>query len=84
MDKQCHSNKDLERSLFEEYPKIFHDSSENEVEMDIDTTLETKPAIDREEKLRNVEEKLLSNKSNERFTDYFGVINDPNLTQHKR
>ena len=66
--------------FLKEYPKIFNDSSENEVEMDIDTTMETKPAIDREEKLRKVEEKLLSNKSNEKFTDYFGVINYPNLT----
>ena len=63
-----------------EYPKIFNDSSESEVEMDIDTTMETQPAIDREEKLRKVEEKLLSKRTNERFTDYFDVINDPNLT----
>ena len=66
--------------FLKEYPKIFNDSSENEVEMDIDTTMETKPAIDREEKLRKVERNLLSNKTNERFTDYFDVINDPNLT----
>ena len=60
MDKQCHSNRDLERPFFKEYPKIFNGSSANEVEMDIgiDTTMETKPAIDREEKLREVEEKL--------------------------
>ena len=31
--------------FLKEYPKIFNDSSENEVEMDIDTT---KPAIDRD------------------------------------
>ena len=62
------------------YPKIFNDSLENEVEMDIDTTMETKPTIDREEKLREVERKLLSNKTNERFTNYEGLINDPNLT----
>ena len=66
--------------FLKEYPKIFNDSSENEVEMDIDTTMETKPAIDKEEKLCKVERKLLSNKTNERFTDYFDVINDPNLT----
>ena len=65
-----------------EYPKIFNDSSENEVEMDIDidTTMETKPTIDREKKLREVEERLLSKRTNERFTNYEGVINDPNLT----
>ena len=68
--------------FLKEYPKIFNGSSENKVEMDIgiDTTMETKPAIDREEKLGKVEEKLKSNKTNERFTDYFDVINDPNLT----
>ena len=63
-----------------EYPKIFNDSSENEVEMDIDTTMETKPTIDIEDKLRKVEEKLLSKRTNERFADYFDLINDPNLT----
>ena len=70
--------------FLKEYPKIFNDSSENEVEMDIDTTMETKPAIDKEEKLCKVERKLLSNKTNERFTDYFDVINDPNLTQTQK
>ena len=63
-----------------EYPKIFNDSSENEVEMDIGTTMETKSTIDGEEKLRKVEEKLLSKRTNERLTDYFDVINDPKLT----
>ena len=50
------------------------------MDIGIDTTMKTKPPIDREEKLREVEEKILSNKSNERFTNYFGVTNDPNLT----
>ena len=65
------------------YPEIF---DKNEVEMDIEvaTTMETesKPTIDREEKLRKVEEKLLSKKTNEMFTriNYEDVINDHNLT----
>ena len=42
--------------------------------------METKPTIDREKKLRKVEEKLLSKRTNERFVDYFDVINDPKLT----
>ena len=42
--------------------------------------METKPAIDREEKLRKVEEKLLSKRTDERFTDYDGVMHDPDLT----
>ena len=66
--------------IFKEYPKIFNDFSENEAEMDIATTMETKPTTDREKKLREVEEKLLSERANERFTNYEGVFNDPNLT----
>ena len=68
--------------FLKEYPKIFNNSSENEVEMDIDidTTMETKPTIDREKKLKEVEEKLLSERTNERFTNYEGVFKDPNLT----
>ena len=48
--------------------------------IDIDITMKTKPPIDREEKLRKVEEKLLSNKTNERFTNYDGVMSDDNLS----
>ena len=48
--------------------------------MDIDTTMETKPIIDREKKLRKVKERLLSKTTNERFTNYDGVMSDPNLT----
>ena len=63
--------------FWRKYPEIFNDSSENEVEMD--TTMKTKPPIDREEKLRKVEEKLLSNKTYERFTDY-DVMSDDMLS----
>ena len=68
--------------FLEKYPEIFNDSSENEDEMniDIDTTMKTKPPIDREEKLRKVEEKLLSNKTHERFTNYDGVMSDNNFS----
>ena len=68
--------------FLKEYSKIFNGSSENEVEMDVDvdTTMRTKPPIDREQKLRKVEEKLLSKRTNERFTDCDGVMLDPNLT----
>ena len=59
----------------EKYPKIFNVSTENEIEME--TTMETES---REEKLRKVEEQLLSNKTDERFTNYDGVMSDPNLT----
>ena len=69
---------DTWREFFEKkYPKMFGDSSENEVRMDVDvdTTMKTesKPIVDREEKLWKVEEKLLSNKTKERFTTYDGT-----------
>ena len=59
---------------------MFGNSSESEMDIDVDTTMETKPAIDRDEKIKKVEGKLLSKRTNERFTNYFDVINDPNLT----
>ena len=40
----------------------------------------TKPSIDREEKLRKVEERLLSNKTYARFTTYDGVMTDDDLS----
>ena len=48
--------------------------------VDVGTTMKTKPPIDREEKLWKVEEKLLSNKTNERFTTHDGVMSDDGLT----
>ena len=59
---------------------MFDDSSENEVEMDTTMETESRPIIDREEKLRKVEEKLLSNETNERFTNYDGVMSDDGLS----
>ena len=66
--------------FLKEYPKMFGNSSGTEMDVDVDTTMWTKPPIDREEKLRKVEEKLLSKRTNERFTDCDGVMLDPNLT----
>ena len=76
---------DTWREFFEKkYPKMFGDSSENEVKMDvdIDTTMgtECRPIVDREEKLWKVEEKLFSNKTKERLTTYDGVMSDDGLT----
>ena len=50
--------------------------------IDIDTTMETesRPNIDMEDKLRKVEEKLLSKRTNERFTNYDGIMLDNNLS----
>ena len=66
----------------ERYPEIFSNFSENEVEME--TEVESKPAINREKKLREVEERLLSKRTTESFTDYDGVMSDPNLTLTKK
>ena len=70
--------------FWRKYPEIFNDSSENrdEMDVDVDTTMETesRPIVDREEKLRKVEEKLLSKRTNERFTNYDGVMSDDSLS----
>ena len=69
------------REFFDKkYPKMFSDSSGTEMDIDVDTTMKTKPPIDREEKLKKVEEKLLSKRTNERFTNYDGVMSDDNLS----
>ena len=62
------------------YEKSIRDSSESEMDIDFDTTMETKPTIDREEKLQKVREKLSSERTNERLTDYDGVMSDKNLS----
>ena len=59
---------------------MFSNSSGTEMDVDVDTTMRTKPPIEREEKLRKVEEQLLSNKSYERFTNYDGVMSNNNLS----
>ena len=70
--------------FLKEYPKMFGDSSGTEMNIDVDTTMKTKPPIEREEKLRKVEEKLLSKRTNERFTDCDGVMLDPNSTSTQK
>ena len=42
--------------------------------------METKPTIDKEKKLQKVREKLLSNKTHERLTNYDGVMSDNSLS----
>ena len=60
---------------------MFGNSSGTEMDVEVDTTMEieSRPIIDREEKLRKVEEKLLSNKTYESFTNYDHVISDNKL-----
>ena len=50
--------------------------------IDVDTTMETesRPNVDIEDKLRKVEEKLLSKRTDERFTNYDGIMFDNNLS----
>ena len=50
--------------------------------IDVDTTMETKskPNVDMEDKLRKVEEKFLSKRTDERFTNYDGIMLDDNLS----
>ena len=63
--------------FLEKYPEIFRDSSENEVEIDIDEG-KTRP---KKPNLAEIREKLLcNNRTTEVFTDYHGVESDPNLT----
>ena len=59
---------------------MFGDSSGTEMDVDVDTTMRTKPPIEREEKLRKVKEKLLSKRTNERFTDCDCVMSDNKLS----
>ena len=68
MDKDAEQIRTWREHFLEKYPEIFSYSSENEAEMD--TEVESKPAIDREKKLRKAEEKLLSKITEERFTNH--------------
>ena len=72
--------KNIRESFWERYPEIFNDFSENEAEMETTMETESRPIVDREEKLRNVEQKLLSKRTNERFTNYDGVMSDNSLS----
>ena len=74
--------------FWRKYPEIFNDSSENgdEMDVDVDATMKTesRPIVDREEKLWKVEEKLLSKRTNERFTNYDGVMSDDSLSRPQK
>ena len=56
------------------------------MDVDVDTTMETesRPIVDRQEKLRKVEEKLLSKRTNERFTNYNGAMFDNSLSRPQK
>ena len=62
--------------FWRKYPEIFRDSSENEVEMDIDEG-KTRP---KKPYLAEIRKMLLCKRMTEVFTDYYGVESDPDLT----
>ena len=62
--------------FWRKYPEIFRNSSENEVEMDIDEG-KTRP---KKPNLVEIRKRLLCKRTTEAFTDYCGVESDPNLT----
>ena len=72
--------KNIRESFWERYPEIFNDSSENEVEIETTMETESRPIVNREEELRKVEERLLSKRTNERFTNYDAVLSDDSLS----
>ena len=62
--------------FWKKYPEIFNDSSENEVEMDIDKG-KTRP---KKPNLVKIRKRLLCKRTTEVFTNYHGIESDPNLT----
>ena len=72
--------KNIRESFWERYPEIFNDSSENEVESNIDEG-KTRP---KKPNLGEIKERLLRNRTTEAFADYHGVQYDPNLTLVER
>ena len=80
MDEKWRVNKNLERAFFGKYPEIFSNSSENEVEMDIDEG-QTRP---KKPILAEIRERLLCKRMAERFVNYDEVVSDCNLTLTER
>ena len=62
--------------FLKEYPKIFNDSSENEVEMDLDEG-KTSP---KKPNLSEIREKLLKKRTAEVFTDYDSIMFDSTVS----
>ena len=62
--------------FLEKYPEIFNNSSENEVEMDIDEG-KTRP---KKPNLVEIRKRLLCKRTTEAFTDYRGIESDSSLT----
>ena len=82
--KDAERVKNIRDSFWRKYPEILRNSSENEVEMETTMETESRPIVDREEKLRKVEERLLSKRTNERFTNYDGVMSADSLSRPQK
>ena len=78
--KDAEKIKNVREGFWRKYPEIINDSSENEVEMDVDEG-KTRP---KKPNLSEIRERLLCKRTAEAFTDYRGVQSDPNLTLVER
>ena len=78
--KDAKKIKKRREDFWRKYPEIFNDSSENEVEMDVDKG-KTRP---KKPNLSEIRERLLCKRMTETFMDYHGVQSDPNLTLVER
>ena len=74
--KDAKKIKTYREHFWRKYPEIFEDSSENEVEMDIDEG-KTRP---KKPNLAEIKERLLFKRTAERFTNYDGVISESTLS----
>ena len=78
--KDAEQIKTWREHFLEKYPEIFSNSLENEVEMDTEEG-QTRP---KKPNLAEIRERLLCKRMEERFTNYEGVMSDPNLTLTER
>ena len=78
--KDAEKIKTRRECFWKKYPEIFNDSSENEVEMDIDEG-KTGP---KKPNLVEIRKRLLCKRTTKAFRDYRGVESDPNLTPVKK
>ena len=74
--KDAKKIKTCRECFWKKYPEIFRDSSENEVEMDIDEG-KTRP---KKTNLVEIRKRLFCKRTTEALTDYRGIESDPNLT----
>ena len=78
--KDAKKTKKRREDIWRKYPGIFNDSSENEIEMDVDEG-KTRP---KKPNLSEIREKLLCKRMTEAFTDYRGIESDSSLTLVER